>query len=385
METYVCGDCIDDYAVKEFVRQQAEEFSCTYCKQRSEDSPIAAGISAVSDFMREGIETEWSHPEDEAVAWDSEDGCYVVSTVDSYDLVDRYLALESEQLRNDLAEQLGDNDWCQRNPYRLSREEAWIFDWERFSEQLKHQTRYVFFRVQNERDEYSEGVQNPYEIMDEIANIILEIGLIRTIPSGTVITRARPHGENQQYSTVEDLGPPPKELAIHANRMSPSGIPMFYASDTETTALSEIEQTGFATVAQFATQRQFNVLDLTKVPDVPSIFDPQPSYERSPLIFLHNFLADLSKSVVKDGREHIEYVPTQVFTEYFRLVFVDQEQERLKGIIYPSARNELGRSYVLFFNKDDCTQDDRETGRDHWLSMETRSVRTLDLRRDQLA
>jgi len=251
METYVCGDCIDDYAVKQFIRQQGEELSCDYCQQRAEDNPIAAAIAGVGDFMREGIEKEWSHPEDEAVAWDSEDGRYVVSTADSYDLVDRYLALESEQLRNDLADQLGDNDWCQKNPYRLTREESWIFDWERFSQQLKHETRYVFFRVENERDEYSEGVQNPHEIMDEIANIISEIDLIRTIPTGTIITRARPHHENEHYSTVEDLGPPPTELAIHPNRMSPSGIPMFYGSDTETTALSEVEQTGFATVAQF--------------------------------------------------------------------------------------------------------------------------------------
>jgi HEPN/RES N-terminal domain 1 len=65
--------------------------------------------------MREGFEMEWSHPEDEAVAWDSEDGCYVVAISDSYDLIDRYVALESDQLRDDLANQLGDSEWCQRN------------------------------------------------------------------------------------------------------------------------------------------------------------------------------------------------------------------------------------------------------------------------------
>jgi hypothetical protein len=140
--------------------------------------------------------------------------------------------------------------------------------------------------------------------MDEIANIISEIDLIRTIPTGTIITRARPHHENEHYSTVEDLGPPPTELAIHPNRMSPSGIPMFYGSDTETTALSEVEQTGFATVAQFVTQRPFKVLDLTRMPDVPSIFDPQPTYERAPLSFLHNFLDDLTKRVQRRARAY---------------------------------------------------------------------------------
>jgi phenolic acid decarboxylase len=49
----------------------------------------------------------------------------------------------------------------------------------------------------------------------------------------------------------------------------------------------------------------------------------------------------------------------------------------LKGIIYPSARSESGVSYVLFFKNDDCTQDDRGIVSDRWLSMQTRSVRTL--------
>jgi hypothetical protein len=60
METYVCGDCIDDYAVKQFIKQQAEELSCDYCQQRAEDIPIAAAIAEVGGFMREGIEKEWS-------------------------------------------------------------------------------------------------------------------------------------------------------------------------------------------------------------------------------------------------------------------------------------------------------------------------------------
>lgn len=120
METYVCGNCIDDYAVKEFIRRKAEVSNCDYCHQSSQ-SFIAASLSDVGAFMCEGLEMEWSHPDDEAVAWDSEDGCYVVSTLDSYDLVDRYLGLDFGELRDDFADQLGDRDWCQKNPYRLER------------------------------------------------------------------------------------------------------------------------------------------------------------------------------------------------------------------------------------------------------------------------
>jgi hypothetical protein len=119
------------------------------------------------------------------------------------------------------------------------------------------------------------------------------------------------------------------------------------------------------------------VLDLTRIPDIPSIFDATSNYQRPPLIFLHDFLADFTKKVVKDGREHIEYVPTQVITEYFRRVFRDGEGDELKGIIYPSPRTESGISWVLFFDNDDCIQDDLSIKDDKWLCMETASVKRI--------
>lgn len=40
--------------------------------------------------------------------------------------------------------------------------------------------------------------------------------------------------------------------------------------------------------------------------------------ERGGLLFLREFVKSITLPVVHDGREHIEYVPTQVLTEYFR-------------------------------------------------------------------
>jgi hypothetical protein len=47
----------------------------------------------------------------------------------------------------------------------------------------------------------------------------------------------------------------------------------------------------------------------------PSLFDEQRRHLRAGLSFLHDFAADLAKPIEKDGREHIEYVPTQIVTE----------------------------------------------------------------------
>jgi hypothetical protein len=380
-DKYVCEDCFDDYAVGEFIRREAVELRCDYCEIESETEAISAPLSDVARFIREGIETEWSDPDDEAVPWDSEEDRYIVEVYDTYDLLLDLLSISSDELLDDLSSELGDRNWCQRNPARFTKQEELYFNWEAFSEQLKHHTRYVFYRVEHERDEFDDRSVTPHDILNTIADLVLEQELLRTLPAGTTLVRARPHPEDEAYSTVEDLGPPPEEKAVHANRMSPAGIPMFYGSDTEETALGEIDQIGFATVASFKTLKAFQVLDLTQIPAVPSLFDQQRGHHRPAIIFLTNFLDDFTKEVKKDGREHIEYVPTQVVTEYFRRVFRTIEGDRLRGVIYPSARIEGGISYVLFFTNEDCTQDDdSEERNEKWLSMVTSSVIRIDLR-----
>jgi len=158
--------------------------------------------------------------------------------------------------------------------------------------------------------------------------------------------------------------------------MSPVGIPMFYGSfDRETalkeTATREIEPGTVATIAAFKTLRGMRVLNLAGLPEVPSLFDPNNRHMRSALKFMHNFVSDLSQPVVKDNLEHIDYVPTQVFTEYLRYLYTDDEGNYLDGVIYPSAANTNGVSCVLFLeNKHCCDQyedavDERDSERRH--------------------
>ncbi len=375
-EKYVCANCFADYAVQAFIQTEAVSRECDYCEEQS-DNDIAAPLRDVIRFIRDGIETEWATPEDESLLWDSEEGRYMLPVKDSYDLlVESSLSIESDQLLEDINDKLRDFQWCQRDPYRLTKEEEWYSDWESFSEQLKHETRHVFYRLPRRDQETVSNEQVAFEILDEIGEFVSELDLIRTLPQGTRIVRARPHGEHESFSAVEDLGPPSREAAIYSNRMSPAGIPMFYGSTDEDTALAEIHQSKFATVATFETLRSFKILDLTQLPDTPSLFDQQRNYQRPKIKFLWNFLDDIMKRVEKDGREHIEYVPTQVVTEYFRRVFRDYEGEAIKGILYPSARREEGQSYVLFFEIEDCSQNDRlvDASDNKWLSMIVGSV-----------
>ena len=59
------------------------------------------------------------------------------------------------------------------------------------------------------------------------------------------------------------------------------------------------------------------------------------------------FIEDFRKPVEKDGREHINYVPTQIVTEYFRSV-VKIGGGTVDGVRYRSSRRKDGICCVLF-------------------------------------
>ena len=79
------------------------------------------------------------------------------------------------------------------------------------------------------------------------------------------------------------------------------------------------------------------VLDLTNLPQLPSVFDESQLRAREAILFLNDFVADICQPVLKDGREHISYVPSQVVSEYLAQVFKTPDGGQLDGIVYPSA------------------------------------------------
>jgi hypothetical protein len=70
------------------------------------------------------------------------------------------------------------------------------------------------------------------------------------------------------------------------------------------------------------------------------------------LNFLYDFVRDLGANVEPGDREHVDYVPTQVVTEWFRSAF-KYEGSRIDGIYYPSAARRGGMSIVLFADRND--------------------------------
>ena len=218
------------------------------------------------------------------------------------------------------------------------------FAWDRFSYIAKHVSRFIAPGSMS-------GRAPMVEVRDFLQDLLTYVdgdhNAVTTLPAGTAFFRGRltENRIGKIPTSVRDLGPAPEAKAA-ANRMSPAGIPLFYASADAATAIAEIAFHGvepFAVMGTFVSQVPLRVLDLTTTPARPSLFDLTKLRESLMLGFLEEFAEAITRPILPDGRQHIDYVPTQVITEYFRWA----PQTRLDGIALPSTQT--GRTtYVLF-------------------------------------
>jgi RES domain len=176
-------------------------------------------------------------------------------------------------------------------------------------------------------------------ILEELGSLIETLDLLRDLPDGHRLWRARLHPDPTVTWGASDLGTAPREFATQANRMSPAGIPMFYGAEDRATAIQEVavragEEHRWVTAGAFETSQPCTVVDFTRLPKVPSMFDLERARQRRPLLFLHKLVAQLSKPA-RATHERIDYVPTQIVTEYLLRVFA--KGQLIAGLRYASA------------------------------------------------
>lgn len=377
----VCGKCFDDYALRKFVDAQVSAPRCSYCGRRSRQPglPIAADINTVIEFIVQGLEVEWNDPAGE-LPYESREGGYLGHFVDTQDLIEGIGFVENENLAADIAGAIRTTHWCKRDYFGVSDSQALLSTWRRFTEVVKHQSRYLFF------DQPKDDLWGPPEIplaqmLDRLGNVVRNAGIVASLPKGASLWRARIHEKSSSFGSPEELGPPRIELARSSNRMSPAGIVMFYGATKSVVALAETSHSQLdcpvATTARWDLARELTILDLSKPMPLPSIFDETRRHLRQAILFLQDFVKDLSTPIDHDGREHCEYAPTQVVTEYFRRRFRTESGIAIDGIFYPSARYRGGVCCVLFCDRDHCVEPDSgdKEPRERWLVMSKRSVR----------
>ena len=353
----ICASCFDDYAIRDFIAKNATGPVCSFCGQRDIRENIAADGNAVLAFVLRGLWSEYSDVDTEGVPYDSEDDEYIIPVYSNYDLFHEELAdiTDDEDVRDWLINTIHNHQWCEKDPGVLSPAQGLVAGWRDFCDAVRYKTRFLFFDSRPKRgpDEPTDIGEEPFyvypaELLEELADAVKQLSLTTPLAAGTLIYRARPHETAIRFASATELGPPHPDQAT-AGRMNAAGIVVFYGALDDETALSEKPGNEAAiSIGTFQLTREAQVLDLTNLPTVPCIFDRQRRQLRVPIAFIRKFHNDIIEPVQPDRQEHIEYVPTQVVTEFIKLRFTDQQGKKLDGIMYPSSQRCEGRNLVLF-------------------------------------
>ena len=100
-------------------------------------------------------------------------------------------------------------------------------------------------------------------------------------------------------------------------------------------------------VGEWVAKDDLFFLDFSKQLFPISVFDSENLEKQMIVNFFYNFLEDVNKFIPEQDKE-LEYIPTQVISEFFRCVFLTNDQKRLSGIIYPSKKGN-GLYYAVFY------------------------------------
>lgn len=352
-DKHVCIKHIDDNSIKRFIKANYSLGYCDYCKKEV----MVVGLENLLEFMMIGISNFY---EDAAnfMSYNSREGGYLGETFDSDELIQEKIGLETDpfELTEDIVNSIEDIAWSEPDMYYDNERDELMYQWSYFKDLIKHKSRYLFQQNQSSNED-----RNAFTILKEVGKITKSLKLIKKIEKGTILYRCRQHHSSKTVKEIEDLVSPPQESAIYPNRFSPSGISMLYSAfDSLTAILETLSREDLnknrITISKFKLKKDIYVIDFNRLPDLPSIFDLKKVKSYYLIRFLYDLVQDFTQDIKKDEKEHIEYVPTQVVTEYFRYPFNKNRKNMIEGIIYPSSKNKLKSSSVIFWNNKECLE-----------------------------
>jgi RES domain-containing protein len=342
----VCNHCVNDKYIKQFIKRSGEESQCDYCEKIRAKT---VEFNEFIEFFLEHVDNEYGDPLEDLVNFEDGESFGIVELLFDLDVT------EQESLRNDIEESLSDRVWCEKPYYQYDESDALRAGWEKFSEVAK---KFRFTYHQHDDENFYEPIR-PSEFLDALSNVISRIGLYKILTKGTSLYRVRIEHIKEKFTEASKLAPPPAEKAIYPNRMSPSGVPMFYGTFDIRTAIKETYSGGkeqVATVAKFKLLKDIILVDLSKIPPYLDFFE-DADYSNQQIEFLNEFVKAISAPIDKDGREHIDYIPTQIITEHLRHVHQKKnDNEKIQGIIYPSSKSNGKRSVVIFCENEHCVE-----------------------------
>lgn len=348
----ICAECVSDNDLKYWI-DSSPLGSCSFCGEKQ------VGVVEFRKFLdrvEEVIGQHFGQAVDD-LPYNSREGGYQGITFDT-DYVLTYVGLDFPENCNgdDLRQRVlwhfeSFEPWCEFDWTTLDDHQALVSSWEQFCDAIKHRRRFFFLRPANEEsaDEVDRDHVSFFELLSEIATLSELSGMIKEFPIGTLVYRARAFKSGVTPSTALELGPPPAAKALQSNRMNPPGVPMMYLSDTQSCAVKElgtVEKGHKVHTGTFKTTRPLRILDYSKLPPAPGYFSGAGRKKILLHRFLRHFVKEITRPVARDDRIHLDYLSSQVATEFLRdYDFLDGI---IHGIRYPSTVAKKGTNLVLF-------------------------------------
>ncbi|MDR6688977.1 hypothetical protein J2Y41_004577 [Arthrobacter sp. 1088] len=354
VEGHICLSHILDPALKSNLSTHSTPArDCRLCEAAPSNNSSTIPIQEFQAEVMEALRFLYEPPDDAGVPWDDGyQGAVIYDTWEAvYDICsDAFDGDVDESLIELLTEAISEPEWTHNR--HASSLDAARWEWDSFVTAVRTESRFIFMPSKSPESVLSPGQRSAtflWSLLPYVENAAL--GLLQEVPAGTAFFRGRlVNDAADSMSGAKDLGPAPASLAS-ANRMSPEGIPMFYASAKAATAVREIAAHGngdYARIGTFRNQHTLTVLDLTGPLTLPSIYDRSQRDEYGIFQFFRDFSRDITAPLLSGSRPHIEYAPTQIVTEFFRWV----PETKIDGIKLNSAQDGQP-TYVLFYTQNE--------------------------------
>ena len=147
-EIVVCPHCFEEESLQDFIRSRGGKSPCTYCGAVDEGTCM---LDELLDHAMDCIRTEWGDPRDEGLPYETREGGWqvaeVINTQELFERVDFYAVNEDLQKKINTAVTKIDDEWCERSPYLLRKDQTLWYGWKEFSKFVMHEARYVFLNA----------------------------------------------------------------------------------------------------------------------------------------------------------------------------------------------------------------------------------------------
>lgn len=393
----VCENHVHSHALTNIFRKHGRPYGeCAICRkvvtEWDFENPFFIEFEVLFQKMKKCVEFEFGDT-GEILPYDSEEKELIGQSWTTRELIED-LCEDScdEELVEWIIDAFGETEvWAYRETFSdFDESEELYYTWSFFSDLVKYKVRYLFSDSEEKRSDV--GLNYPIEILNKIGEYISNEKLFVTFPErlgaltlNLVTYRARSHKEGE-VNSYKDICSPPRKAA-KSNRFSPEGIPMFYGAECPKTAIKEVInsdfETEFISVAEFSSNQPLTFVDL-RSPKVYDFFDLDNIQKRHASIFINRFVEEITKPIdYKNQIDSIEYIPSQIVTEYFRFI-LSKQRHKIDGIAYKSSKNPNKDCFVIFADSESCSEEGQATD-DHLLFMKKNSIvtkRVKDLKID---